>query len=227
MHMKQNRTKNIFSSLILAGSLVMALVCASPIAAGAAATRTPTIPKGVTLRIGDQLSYLQTVLSLAGQNTNFPYTVQYSSFIGGPPMLQAFQSGSLDAGFVGSTPLIFAQAASQPIQAVAGWATKHSDYSLVTSPGNTSIKGWANLKGKKVAYQQGTAGEAVLLEGLHSAKLSLSDITPILLPQTQIAAALQGGSADAGIEVEPSISVATPPLGLPPWPVRSRIDPAF
>jgi len=208
-----SRLSTAFLTVIASGSLVAACSAsgsnssASPTSTTTASAITPSsIPAGTVLRVGDQLSYLQTVLSLAGQNTNLSYTVQYSSFVGGPPMLQAFQAGALDAGFVGSTPLIFAQAAQQPIVAVAGWATPHSTYGLVTKPGETSIKGWANVKGKKVAYQQGTAGEAVVLEGLNSAGLTLSDITPVLLPQTQIASALQGGSADAGVEVEPLTS---------------------
>lgn len=166
-----------------------------------------SIPPGTVLRVGEQLQNLKTVLSITGQDQKFPYTVQYSEFVGGPPMLQAFQGGALDVGFVYSTPLIFAQSAGQTITAVAGWASEGSGYALASSPTDHSISGWAGLKGKRVAYQEGTASQTVLLEGLKSAGLSLSDITSVNLPTTQIAAALQGGSADAGITVEPLLSV--------------------
>ncbi len=83
-----------------------------------------SIPPGTVLRVGEQLQNLKTVLSITGQDQKFPYTVQYSEFVGGPPMLQAFQGGALDVGFVYSTPLIFAQSAGQTITTVAGWATK-------------------------------------------------------------------------------------------------------
>jgi len=165
-----------------------------------------SVPAGTVLRVGEQLGNLKTILAIAGENKNFPYQVQYSEFVGGPAMLQAFQGGALDVGFVQSTPLIFAQAAGQPVMAVAGWASTGSSYALVTSPGNTSVKGWASLKGKTVAYQTGTALESALLQGLKSVGLNLSDITTVDLPATQIAAALQGGSADVGIEVEPLLS---------------------
>jgi sulfonate transport system substrate-binding protein len=157
--------------------------------------------------VGDQLNYLATILKLAGEDKNLPYTVKYSAFIGGPPMLQAFQAGALDAGFVGSTPLIFAQAGNQGISAVAGFATTKGQYQLLTAPGGHGVTSWASLKGKKVAYQQGTAGEAVLLQALDSAGLKLSDITTVNVPQTSITAALQGGNADAGLSVEPLTSV--------------------
>jgi sulfonate transport system substrate-binding protein len=165
------------------------------------------IPAGTVLRVGDQLDYLKTVLKLAGEDQDFPYKVEYSAFVGGPPMLQAFQAGSIDAGFVGSTPLIFAQAAQQDITAVAGWATANGSYRLVTAPGVKDIKGWKDLEGKKVTYQQGTAGEAAVLQALDKVGLQLSDITPVNLPITQASAALQSGSADAAVLVEPLTSV--------------------
>jgi sulfonate transport system substrate-binding protein len=195
---------------IASATLVTGLASAGGVGASSHSTRTArheaAIPAGTVLRVGEQLKNLSTVLSLGHQDQGFPYAVQYSEFVGGPPMLQAFEGGSIDIGFIQSTPLIFAQAAGQHIAAVAGWASSGSAYALVTSPGQHAIKSWAGLKGKRVAFQEGTALESALLEGLHSAGLSLHDITPVNLPTTQIAAALQGGSADAGIEVEPLLS---------------------
>jgi sulfonate transport system substrate-binding protein len=201
--------------LTLTGALASAALVTTMATAGLAGASSlstrhtgaaAAIPPGTVLRVGEQLKNLSTALQLGHQNQNFPYQVQYSEFVGGPPMLQAFEGGSLDIGFIQSTPLIFAQAASQHVTAVAGWASAGSSYALVSAPGQHSIKSWAGLKGKRVAFQAGTALESALLEGLKSAGLSLHDITPVNLPTTQIAAALQGGSADAAIEVEPLLS---------------------
>jgi sulfonate transport system substrate-binding protein len=180
---------------------------AAPAAKATPVALSTTVPAGTTLRVGDQLDYLKTILKLAGQDKGFTYQVAYSAFIGGPPMLQAFQAGALDTGFVGSTPLIFAQAGQQNLVAVAGFASQHGAYQLLTAPRHDDITGWASLKGKRVAYQQGTAGEAALLQALDSAGLKLSDVTTVNVPQTQVTAALQGGSADAGLSVEPLTSV--------------------
>jgi sulfonate transport system substrate-binding protein len=202
-------------TLTLAGALASAALVTTVATSGVASASSfstrhtraaAAIPPGTVLRVGEQLKNLSTTLELGHQNQNFPYQVQYSEFVGGPPMLQAFEGGSLDIGFIQSTPLIFAQAASQHVTAVAGWATAGSSYALVSAPGQHSIKSWAGLKGKRVAFQEGTAPESALLEGLKSAGLSLHDITIVNLPTTQVAAALQGGSADAAIEVEPLLS---------------------
>ncbi|MCU1399309.1 MAG: hypothetical protein JWN62_2418 [Acidimicrobiales bacterium] len=167
----------------------------------------PPVPAGVTLRIGDQLDYLKTVLGEAGQDQDFPYTVDYAAFVGGPPMLQAFQGGALDAGFIGTTPLIFAQSAGLDLVGIAGWASsKQGGYGLVTAPGHDDISGWADLKGKTVAFQKGTAGEAVLLEALDAVGLTEDDINVVDVPQISVTATLEGGSADAGIQTEPLTS---------------------
>lgn len=161
-----------------------------------------SIPAGVTLRVADQLSNIKNLLSYSGQNQDFPYIVQYSQFVGGPPMLQAFQAGAVDVGFVADTPIIFAQAAHQNVVAVAGWATSSSGIALVSAPG-VHLTGWASLKGRKVAYQQGTVEEAVLLEGLKSVGLSIKDVSSVNLATTSITAALESDSVAAGILVQP------------------------
>jgi sulfonate transport system substrate-binding protein len=164
------------------------------------------VPPGTTLRVGDQLEYLQTVLRLAGEDQDFPYEVEYSAFVGGPSMLQAFQGGAIDTGFVGSTPLIFAQAQGQEVLAVAGWASDGAAYTLVTAPGEDEIDGWGDLAGRRVAYQRGTAAEAALLQALDTAGVAPEDVTPVDVPVPQTGAALQGGSADAAVSVEPLTS---------------------
>lgn len=177
----------------------------APTTTAAPVVEIPEIPPGVTLRVGDQLDQLATVLEAAGEDKDLPYTVEYSSFIGGPAMLQAFQGGAIDAGTVGSTPLIFAQAADQGITAVAGWAGAKGYYGLVAGPDATG-EDWSDLKGKTVAYQRGTAGQAFLMQGLEKVGLTLGDVTTVDLIQTQIAQAIQAGQAEFGVSVEPLTS---------------------
>jgi sulfonate transport system substrate-binding protein len=178
-----------------------------PTTTAAPVTTAATIPDGVKLRIGDQLDYLKTILELAGEDQDLPYEVEYASFVGGPPMLQAFQGDAIDIGFVGSTPLIFAQAAGQDIVAVAGWAAEEASfYGLVTAPGVDDVQGWEDVRGKRIAYQRGTAGEAVLLQSLDEAGIEPDEITPVDVSQLQVAATLQGGGADLGISIEPLTS---------------------
>ena len=130
------RTRTQRISTVLAGLLVPGLLLAACSSAGSSAPATTTtsggtvstssIPAGTVLRIGEQLHNLSSILSLGGQDQGFGYTVQYSEFVGGPPLLQAFQGGAEDVGYVFSTPLIYAQSANQGLTAVTTWATERS-----------------------------------------------------------------------------------------------------
>ncbi len=162
-----------------------------------------SIPTDITIRVGDQQDYFKTTLALAGQDQNFPYKVEYATFVGGPPMLQAFKAGELDVGFVADAPLIFAQAQGQDIKGIAAWGDERGRYSLIASPNASGINGWADLKGKKVAAQSGTALQSALLTGLSSVGLSQKDITLVDVPAIQVTQVLKSGDADAGIGVWP------------------------
>lgn len=215
--LRTSSRRRIVRAAVVAPVALLAIACTSkatvasdPKSNGPTTTapqvKLTNVPAGTVLRVGDQLDYLKTVLKLAGQDKDFPYKLEYSAFIGGPPMLQAFQADAIDTGFVGSTPLIFAQAGNQKLTAVADWASENGAYALVTAAGGKGISKWGDLKGHSVAFQQGTAGEAVLLEALDAAGLTLKDVTPVNLPQTQVNSALESGSADAAIQTEPLTS---------------------
>lgn len=200
-------------ALLLTVTALTATACSSggshdpaPAATSGTASTPSTVPTvvpaGTTLRVADQLGALETPLKLSGQDKGFPYKVSYSSFVGGPPMLQAFQAGSVDLGWVAGTPPIFSQAAHQNIVVVAAYATQHSTYTVVNAPGQ-HITNWAALKGKTVAYQQGTVEESFLLEGLQSAGLTLKDITSVNLSTTSLVPALEAGKVDTAVLAQP------------------------
>jgi sulfonate transport system substrate-binding protein len=202
-------------------TLLLAATAVAVAACGSGATGTPgttsvtvrdlapvpaSVPAGTVLRVADQLGTLETPLAVSGENKNFPYTVSYSNFVGGPPMLQAFQAGAVDLGWTAGTPPIFAQAAHQNVVVVAAYATEHSTYALVNGPGQ-HITSWAALKGKSVAYQQGTVEESALLQGLQSAGLTLKDITSVNLSTTSLVPALEAGKVDTAILGQPLTGV--------------------
>jgi len=194
---------------------VVATACGSSTSSSTEAATTETapqvtvpqsIPAGVTLKVGDQVDFLKKILQLSGQDQGLQYKIEYSNFLGGPPMLQAFQAGEVDAGFVADAPLIFAQAAGQDIKAVSAWAPGNGTIGLITAPGVTDINGWGDLKGKTVIIQEGTVAQSTLLTGLASAGLQYSDVKVQNLTFTQIAQALPSSGADAAVLSEPFIT---------------------
>lgn len=72
-----------------------------------------------TLRIGYQKSSVSMVLAREHKlfEAALPGTqVQWTEFLGGPPLIEALNAGSLDIGNIGDIPPIFAQAAGIDLQ---------------------------------------------------------------------------------------------------------------
>ena len=156
---------------------------------------------GTVVRIGYQKGS-SSLLVLKSQGTlekdlkQLGYTLQWTEFQAGPPLLEALGAGSIDFGATGAPPPIFAQAAGADLVYVA--ATKPSPKTqAILVPKTSDIKSVADLKGKKVAVQKGSSAHALLVQALEKAGLKYSDIQPVYLAPSDAKAAFEGGSVDA------------------------------
>jgi sulfonate transport system substrate-binding protein len=122
--------------------------------------------------------------------------VKWISFQGGPPMMEAMAAGSVDIGNVGNLPPVFAQAGGNPIVYVAATGSNAGAQAIIV-PKDSPIKTLADLKGKKLVIQKGTALQYFVLRALASAKLKLTDIQPIYLTIPDSTIAFEGGNVDA------------------------------
>ncbi|GAA6618266.1 aliphatic sulfonate ABC transporter substrate-binding protein [Scytonema sp. NUACC26] len=122
--------------------------------------------------------------------------VKWISFQGGPPMMEAMAAGSIDIGNVGNLPPVFAQAGGNPIVYVAATGSNAGAQAIIV-PKNSSIKTLADLRGKKLAIQKGTALQYFVLRALASAKFKLNDIKPVYLNIPDSTTAFEGGNIDA------------------------------
>ena len=84
-----------------------------------AAASTPNSLTGVTINVADQFKQYETVFAATNALKGAPYTVSWSQFVGGPPIVAAETGGSVDLGDMAETPTIFAQAAGDPVKVVA------------------------------------------------------------------------------------------------------------
>ncbi|WP_157895113.1 aliphatic sulfonate ABC transporter substrate-binding protein [Verrucomicrobium sp. GAS474] len=133
--------------------------------------------------------------------------VEWKEFTSGPPLLAALAGGSLDFGEVGDAPGIFAQAADAPIRYVGYLhASPHSVGILV--PKNSTITSVAQLKGKKVAWAQGSSAHFFLAKALQKGGLALADVTPVYLQPPEARVAFDSGSVDAWAIWDPFFSAA-------------------
>ncbi|MFE2408321.1 ABC transporter substrate-binding protein [Kitasatospora sp. NPDC059408] len=150
----------------------------------------------LTLHVGDQGKYLQTLLDTSGQSQGLGYRVVFDQFNSGPLVNQAFAAGAIDLGVMGDTPAIYAAAAGVPVDVVGVSHTVGPGYTLVARAG-TGIRTLADLKGHKVAYSKGTANQGFLLQALDTVGLKQHDVTAVDVPLQNIGGVLESGTVDA------------------------------
>ena len=122
--------------------------------------------------------------------------IKWIDFQFGPPLLEAINVGSVDFGYVGDSPPIFAQAAGARIRYVAAVKQEGNTQAIIV-PQNSPIRTLADLKGKRVAFGKGSSAHNLLVAALEKAGLSWSDITPTPLAPADATAAFVKGSVDA------------------------------
>jgi sulfonate transport system substrate-binding protein len=169
------------------------------VAACSSAASQPGKPGPVTLRVGDQNKTLQEPLDLSGQANRTPYGVQWSNFLDGPHMNAAFTAGLIDFGFMGDTPALLATAARADVVVVGAIRYQpNTIFQIAVKPGS-SVKTLSDLRGRKVAFTEGTALHGYLLQALDSVGLTQHDITPVNVPGASLVTTVQSGDADAAV----------------------------
>lgn len=199
---------------VLAGALAGAAagLLARPAAAAAAgrlgrARGSGGSLSGVTLRLGDQVSLLETALGSAGQLDDLEYAIEWTSFPSGPPLLEALAGGAIDLGAVGDTPPLFAAAGGAPLRIIYAHRLPQHGQGFVL-PAGSDVTGIAELAGRKVAVTRGSSAHWTLLKGLLDNGLTLDDVEPIYLQPVDALAAFSGGEVDAWVIWEPFTTIA-------------------
>ncbi len=165
-----------------------------------------------TLRIGYQKSGTTLVLlkgegslekSLASQGVK----VKWTEFPGGPQLLEGLNVGSIDFGFTGETPPVFAQAAGANLVYIANEPASPTAEAILV-PKDSALRKVADLKGKKVALNKGSNVHYLLVRALQEAGLAYGDITPVYLTPADARAAFEQGSVDAWVIWDPFAAAA-------------------
>ena len=124
------------------------------------------------------------------------YSVTWTEFQFGPPLLEAINVGAIDFGNTGETPPVFAQAAGAPIRYVAYEPPAQKGEAILV-PKDSPLKSVTDLKGKKVAVAKGSNAHYLLVKALEKAGVKYEDITPVFLTPADARAAFSTGAVDA------------------------------
>lgn len=159
-----------------------------------------------TVRIGFQkygkLVLLKSKGTLEPKLKALGYTVSWSEFPSGPPLLEAINVGAIDFGNTGEAPPIFAQAAGAPIRYVAYEPPAPKGEAILVSK-DSPLKTVADLKGKMIALNKGSNVHYLLVRALEKAGVKYSDVTPVFLAPADARAAFERGSVDAWVIWDP------------------------
>jgi sulfonate transport system substrate-binding protein len=133
--------------------------------------------------------------------------IKWIDFQFGPPLLEAINVGSVDFGYVGDSPPIFAQAGGAGIRYAAAVKSDGNTQAIIV-PQNSPIKTLADLKGKRIAFGKGSSAHNLLVAALEKAGIAWGDITPAPLVPADATAAFAKGSVDAWSIWDPYLALA-------------------
>ncbi len=117
----------------------------------------------------------------------------------------ALASGQIDAGNIATHTTMGMVAAGLPIKSVM-----LLDFSLTADAiiAGKDIKTIADLKGKSVAFEEGTTSDILLNYALNRNGLSIADVKPVPMPAADAGSALIADRVPVAVTYEPYISAA-------------------
>jgi sulfonate transport system substrate-binding protein len=188
-------------------ALAAAIIVAAPAAARGDAK---------VVRIGYQkygkLVLLKNKGSLEAKLEPLGFSVAWTEFPSGPPLLEAINAGAIDVGNAGEAPPIFAQAAGVPFVYVA-YEPPAPRGEAILVPRDSAVKTLADLKGKKVALNKGSNVHYLLVKALERAGVKYSEIQTVFLAPADARAAFERGAVDAWVIWDPYLAAAEAATG--------------
>jgi sulfonate transport system substrate-binding protein len=183
----------------------------------AAILLAPIASRAETLRIGYQKAASTLVLlrahgSLEKKLALLNVEVKWLEFAAGPQLLEGLNLGSIDFGYVGEVPPIFALAAGAPLVYTA-YELPSPEAEGILVRKDSPIRTIADLKGKKIAFNKGSDVHWLVIKALEDAGLKYGDIQPAYLAPADARAAFQNGAIDAWAIWDPFFVAAQRQLG--------------
>jgi NitT/TauT family transport system substrate-binding protein len=113
----------------------------------------------------------------------------------------ALVSGQIDGANIATHTALRLISSGTPITIVLLLDQSNAADAMVAGPSITSV---ADLKGKKVAYEEGTTSDILLRYALSQNGMTISDVTKVPTPAAQVVAVLS--KVDAGVTYEPYLT---------------------
>ncbi len=117
----------------------------------------------------------------------------------------AMAGGKVDAACVSTNTAMAMVSAGLPVKAVLLMDFSNTADAILAPSSITSI---AQLKGKQVAYEEGSTSDVLLHYALAQAGMTMSDVTKVPMPADSAGSAMLAGRVPVAVTYEPYISAA-------------------
>ncbi|MCE0492781.1 ABC transporter substrate-binding protein [Vibrio salinus] len=117
----------------------------------------------------------------------------------------ALASGQIDVANIATHTAMGMISAGLPIKVIMLLDQSETADALITSD---KIKSLKDLKGKRVAYEEGTTSDILLHSALSSIGLTIKDIIPVPMPASNAGSALIAGQVPVAVTYEPYLTAA-------------------
>ena len=128
------------------------------------------------------------------------------------PVMEAVKAGGVDFTFATATAVVNAIPARVPIVPLAAYPLPANEVDFLVKA-DSPIRTAADLKGKRIAHQNGTTGTYSLIKYLQTAGLRLTDVEAVSLSGADAFTAFAQGSVDGWIHWQPATALALARLG--------------
>lgn len=117
----------------------------------------------------------------------------------------ALASGQIDAANIATHTAMGMISAGLPVKIVLILDQSNTADAILATKELASLQ---DLKGKQIAYEEGTTSDILLRSALASAGLSFSDIKPVPMPAASAGSSIIAGRVPVAVTYEPYLSVA-------------------
>jgi sulfonate transport system substrate-binding protein len=173
--------------------------------------KTSTSASAKTLRIGYQNSGVFFLVKNRGglekRLAPMNVKVEWSEFSSPTPLIEALGAKSIDIGQTSDAGMVTAQAAGIDLLTVANSRPSPKSLAIVV-PSDSPVQKIEDLKGKKIAFNKGSAAQYLVTQAIEKSGLSYSDIKPVFLLPPEARAAFEQGSIDAWAIWDPYLAAA-------------------
>lgn len=186
----------------------LAAACCFGLIASASSLAAPA-PEAGTLKMGIEpwLGYGQWHVATAHNlyKQQGLDNVEVINFAEDKDINAALASGQIDAANIATHTAMGMISAGLPVKVVLLLDRSQTADAMLVSKDVTSLK---DLKGKQVAYEEGTTSDILLRSALAKAGLKYSDIKPVPMPASSAGSALIAKRVPVAVTYEPYLSVA-------------------